>query len=359
MNRERDYTLDLIRVIAAFSVVSVHFFLNIGFYTQIVIGERMYVMVISRTFFMICVPLFVILTGYLMGAKKLSKQYYQGITKTLCIYVLASIACIIYKNQAGITSYNLKQAFLAILDFSGANYSWYVEMYIGLFLLIPFLNLIFSNLDQKKRKLLIVTLMFLTSIPTFTNIYDFGTAEQEQQILPYYWADLWPLTYYFIGCYLREHPLKINWKTASFLAVLVTLVSGSYSFYRSYNTNFVLGIRDSWGNLLNVLLAIFVFYCLLQLKCINKMPEGPKSFIKKLSDFTLGAYLVSYIFDQVFYKVLNNRVPEVFFRMRYYIVIVPLVFICSMLLSSLLNLVYYLICRITGQIRSLYNRQQT
>lgn len=73
MMKKRNINLDIIRSIAVFSVLSVHFFLNNGFYTEIIKGKRMFVMFTMRTAFMICVPLFAILTGYLMNKKILSK----------------------------------------------------------------------------------------------------------------------------------------------------------------------------------------------------------------------------------------------------------------------------------------------
>ena len=73
---KRNLNADLIRCVAVFSVISVHFLLNGGFYKQEVCGIPMLVMCMYRSFFMTCVPLFLILTGYLMGRKKLSKGYY-------------------------------------------------------------------------------------------------------------------------------------------------------------------------------------------------------------------------------------------------------------------------------------------
>lgn len=353
--KERDYSLDIIRLFAAFSVPSIHFFLNNGFYKETINGAEYYFMCIMRSFFMISVPLFIILTGYLMGHKSLSKKYYPGITKILAIYVLASISCIIYENFTEKTSYDLKHAVFAILNFSGAKYSWYIEMYIGLFLLIPFLNLIFLNLDKKGRLILIATLLFMTSLPTFVNIYNFdidnwwihpASDNSLQKLLPFWWTGLWPLTYYFIGSYLKEHPPKFNWKFCFPLMILLTIASGSFSFYRSYGAEFVWGMWQSWYSLLNILLSSLVFFCLLQIKCINKAPNAIKYIIKYLSDLTLGAYLVSYIFDSEFYKILIKQVPDMPDRMKYYIVIVPMVFICSMLLAALLNLIYYLMGRI-------------
>lgn len=363
MEEKRDYSLDIIRIFATFTVLSVHFFLNNGFYQETIGGPKFYFMCIIRNFFMICVPLFLLLTGYLMGKKTLSKKYYLGITKTLSIYVLASIACIIYRKSVGQTDYDLKHALFAILDFSGAAYSWYIEMYIGLFLLIPFVNLIFQNLDQKGRKILIATLLVLTSIPTFVNIYNFdmenwwlnpSSDATYQKILPFWWPGIWPLTYYFIGNYLREHPPKFNWKVYFPILILLTLATGSFNYYRSLNSTYIWGMWQGWYGLLDVIISSMVFFCLLQLKGVNNMPSAIKRFIKMLSDFTLGAFLVSYIFDQAFYQILNSKIPDMPDRLKYYIVIVPAVFVCSMFLSALLNLIYYIFNRIIYKVKSYF-----
>ena len=51
-------------------------------------------------------------------------------------------------------------------------------MYIGLFLLIPFLNAMWRGLKGQKQKiLLIATLLALTTLPSLFNIYDWHTPE--------------------------------------------------------------------------------------------------------------------------------------------------------------------------------------
>ena len=48
--KNRDYSLDCIRIFALFTVVSVHFFLNSGFYQRPVVGISMLVQCIIRSF---------------------------------------------------------------------------------------------------------------------------------------------------------------------------------------------------------------------------------------------------------------------------------------------------------------------
>ena len=64
--KERNINLDLIRCVAVIFVISVHFCLNSAFYEVTCSGMRMLIMYILRTAFITCVPLFLMLTGYLM-----------------------------------------------------------------------------------------------------------------------------------------------------------------------------------------------------------------------------------------------------------------------------------------------------
>lgn len=148
--KNRNLNLDLIRCVAILSVLSVHFFLNNGFYGEVMLGERMYIATIMRQGFMICVPLFIMLTGYLMHRKQISLRYFVGIKRVLMVYVLCTICILIYKI------FGLKEK-LSALDMifnitSYQQYSWYIEMYIGLFLLIPFLNVLYRSLSGKREK---------------------------------------------------------------------------------------------------------------------------------------------------------------------------------------------------------------
>lgn len=199
MQGKRNGSLDLIRIVALFCVVSVHFLWNSGYYNEVVFGKRMYVMTLMYAVFMICVPLFIILTGYLMCNKQWNLGYYLGIKRTAGIYVLASIVCIVFKKYILGMDYSIGSSVLGILDFSGANYAWYVEMYLGLFILIPFLNLIYANLQKQGKIALLFSLLFLTALPSVINNYNLGggnirdvflTITKRNKIIPNFWVSI-------------------------------------------------------------------------------------------------------------------------------------------------------------------------
>lgn len=339
--KKRDANLDLIRCLAVFCVISVHYFLNCGFYQEPMIGQRMYIMMVMRTFFMICVPLFVLLTGYLMSKKELSVSYYFGIVKTLGIYVGACLACNAYKMIFLKTNMFIKDIFISITDFSAAPYSGYINMYIGLFVLIPFLNLIYKGLESKRRKqIAIISLLFCTTLPSVLNIY--------VKLVPTYWLAVYPLTYYFIGAYLKEYDLNISLKKNAVLIVLSVLTFATFNYFFNYGDKFKWGVYCDWGSLENLVDSILVFIFLKHLN-LGNLPKWIKKVILFISNLALGIYLVSWIFDNYAYAKLNAMVPFTPHKLEYYIVMVLFVFACSMLLSFILDVLYRVLSKIFGK----------
>jgi len=234
MYKERNYSLDLIRSFAVFSVISVHFFMNTGYYKIPLEGEKLLLMTIARSFFMVCVPLFAMLTGYLQNKKTVCRKYYTGIFRILVMYLLASLACLLFRHAIGedFTIYNIINE---ISGYTMAPYGWYVEMYLGLFLLTPFLNVLWNHLEDKKQKhYLILTMIILTTLPSICNILHFDEynspngAPTYLKLLPFWWKGMWPATYYFLGCYTHEFHTKT--KKNSYVACN----TAPYNSYRNF-----------------------------------------------------------------------------------------------------------------------------
>lgn len=335
---------DLIRCVAVYSVSSVHFLLNSGFYSQPVEGIPMLVMCMYRSCFMVCVPLFLLLTGYLMWEKQLTGKYYRGILKTVEIYVLVSLITLLYKKFAQGKDMTVGSAILDILDYKAAGYAWYIEMYFGLFLIIPFLNGAYHSLSTKRGKqILVVTMISLTMLPKMLNNFNFTTdgwwaspslSESYNGLVPGFFTAMYPLTYYFIGAYLREYGCSLRrWKNV-LLFLFAVAAFGAYNFYRSDGQDFVWGSNNTWGGE-NLITAVLLFIFLM-----NLHPDRWKSWIQaalvQISKVSLALYLLSWIFDQEIYSVFKALVPEVQARWKYVIPVVPSVFLCSFLAAFVL-----------------------
>ena len=380
--KKRNMNADLIRCVATYSVISVHFLLNSGFYYFPTVGTDMYIMSLMRACFMVCVPLFMILTGYLMWQKKLTKGYYKGLWKTVEIYVLASIACLLFKKYVQGEDVTLQSAVLAILDFSGANYAWYIEMYIGLFLIIPFLNGAYHSFEEtgkersvdaadcgenaediknegkRRKQILVLTMIFMTMLPKILNNFDFVTegwwlspslSTTYTKLIPSFFTGMYPITYYFIGMYLREYGCDLPRLANILLFVLTVFIFGSYNFYRSDGQDFVWGSNSTWGGE-NLITATLLFIFLLHLHPDRWWWPIRKALVQ-ISRVSLGLYLLSWIFDKIIYADFLERVPDVLERWKYYPAVVLTVFACALTASLLM---YLLRDAVHAVVRSVY-----
>lgn len=323
--RERDTNLDLIRALAAFLVLSVHFFLNNGFFQEPVVGRTMLMACMVRMAFMTCVPLFMLLTGYLCRHKVLTGRYYLGLVRIVLTYVLCGLVCQGVRLARG-EALSLAQRVKGLLDFSATPYGWYVEMYIGLFLLIPFLNVLWKALEGRgARKALVVTLLALTTLPAMTN---FSVA-----VLPDWWVNVYPLTYYFLGAYFAEYPVKLSWPLG-LLGLAGAVALGGVGAYLCAGGE-VLGwsaTLDWYGP--TVVLSACLLFLLLRRVPVNGGPGWLKWLLKKGSELSLAIYLLSWCFDTAFYPVLTRQVPTLAQRLPWYFVIVPAVYLCSALAAQ-------------------------
>ena len=349
---KRNTALDITRLYALLCVICVHFFLYNGFYDIPCDGWKMYLACCLRCSFMVCIPLFLLLTGYLMSGKTLTKKYFTGIDKTLGVYVLASIVCLLMKK------YFFEMSYVSVFDifnFTAATYGWYVEMYIGLFLMIPFLNLIYRGLNGKKQKLLLIGIFTaLTLLPSVINIYDLRTpgafadpsiSQMYYHLIPRFWVTLYPVTYYFIGAFLREYPVRMKTPRKLALYAVSLLLFASFAFYRSGSGTFDSGTWQNWESLLLMPLGVSVFILLTGLET-SGMPSGLRRFLAEAADVSFGAYLLSCVFDKLFYTYLDGKLSGFFARLPYFPVVFA-TFALSLLASFSVTTVYSLL-RSTG-----------
>lgn len=168
---------------------------------------EMFALGMGQTLFTTNVCLFMMLTGYLNINKKPCKSYYKGGIRVLVSYLLFSVLTIAFRKYYLGEGLSWGQWLMKITDFSAIPYGWYIEMWIGLFLLTPFLNILWRGVDGKRNRLLLIaTLFVMTALPDFTNRYG-------MYLSPGYWRTAaYPLLYFFLGCYVREYQPMVNRK---------------------------------------------------------------------------------------------------------------------------------------------------
>ena len=312
--RERDYGLDLTRAAAAVLVLAVHFFMNSGFYDEPLQGAGMALESVLRMACMTCVPLFMVLTGYLCIGKKWKKGYYRGLIPVLLTYLLTAAVCLAFRVAWQQEQLTLLGAVRAVFDFSAAPYGWYVEMYVGLTLLTPFINLSLKQLSTKGLLGFSAVLLFLSALPGLT----------PWVVVPSFWKFLYPVSFYVLGAIFRRVQPKINPLlgfaaafTSAFLMGAVTVLSTDGTFSDAMTWSF--------GDLGMVIVSVGLFVGMYRLK----FPNGLGKFLAFAATGSYGAYLLSHLLDAQFYKFVMPWRREGRFLLIFLCVTVP-IYIASM-----------------------------
>jgi len=350
-NRSRDPGLDILRCIALLGMAVGHFCHHTGFFNETMTGGWMLLGAALRSAAKVTVPVFLMLTGYLVTTKNTGVKYYIRIVRVLFIYVLSSILCSLFKVFVLKESLSVLGALRKMVEFDGTTYEWYIEMYIGLFLLTPLLNILYDGLTtQKQKKILVFTLLFLTTMPRMLNVYcldDPGwwlrpsSSKNYASLVPDMWGSLYPIAHFYLGRYLREYPIKLeSWKLFV-LSLAAFAFGGLYNFYRSYGSTFVFGPWQENGSALYTLQAVLRFAFFTSLN-YERMSERVRRFFAWGSDLTLGAYLVSWIFDMIVYGKLNSYGMSMDRKMLWLPVTVLTVLVCSFVLSQVIDWLYRL-----------------
>ncbi|MBD5081001.1 MAG: acyltransferase family protein [Ruminococcaceae bacterium] len=346
---ERNETLDIIRIISLLCINGVHFFVNSGFYSAPVEGGEMMLMCVFRSLFLICVPMFLMLSGYLMNQKAPSKKYFWGITKTIIIYFLCSVVFSLFLKFVQGEEMTLKIFITNLFGFEGTKYAWYIEMYLGLYLIIPFLNIIFNNLKDKKQALYLLGALFaVCMLPSFVNIFRFeeaewwldpGSSKEYFQILPQWWDRLYPIFFYFLGAYLSKYKPALPVVANAALLICSVVFDGAFSFYRSMGHSYVWGDWNSNTSPTTALTAFLTFSLLLNFK-FKKKSKSRSSLLKLMSDSCIFAFLLSGIFDLYLYDIFKAKIPEVQDRFAYAPLMILTVYICSLCSGIVVNVLY-------------------
>ena len=343
----RSSGIDIIKIFAAIMVIMVHFFYHTAFYTSIPITGTEFIFPLSVFWTSYtCVPLFMISTGYLMNKKTLSKGYYKSMIKVIVLYLLCSTICLIYRKNYGFDP-NGWEILRGYLRYTHSDYAWYVEQYIVMLLLIPFLNAAWNGLTSRKHHAaLLATVIFLFSVaPVFFIGFDL-----EKQIRPFpeYMTNCYPIAYYYLGCYIKKYPPRKDLSNKLFafslyLAAILFLAVTSY--YQSQNN------EDQYFHSYH-----FFNYCsypvfaastgiFLMLFDINIKILPIRRILAFISETTLLTYLLSYIFDLKYYGEFDMKYeyPHFMLRFRHMHEIVPKIYFLS-LLSSIGVLIFYKLC---------------
>lgn len=327
MPKQRFAGLDIIRSIAILFVIIIHSIAILGTMDKLTLSYSWELNVLIRYTALSCVPLFLLLSGYLQCGKKLERKFYTSLIPIILSYVAISIMDIaVQKYYLGI-DISLSQSIRGLFDFTANSYAWYVEMFIGLFLLIPFLNIIWNNLKtNRQRLLLIAVLLLLTSLPSFFK--SFIVMGTKLDIIPDYWEAIYPVTYYFIGAYIKLIKPKLNvFANIGLLIVSVAIPSYMCWIFTKQTGEYAWYVCNSYACITTGFTAVCIFLLFYSIKG-NPFTSA---ILKEISVCSFEMYLFSNIVDKIVYK--NLDIP----MWRGILTVFAASYICARILRLLLH----------------------
>ena len=314
---KRNINIDIIKVLALFLVIGVHFFLYTGYNsTSFVYSYFSLPFIAIRNICMTCVHLFIIVTGYLNKDKTWNKTYYLNIFRIYLIYSI-TILLLTFIDLEYKINFNLFKTFLVnMLNFR--FYGWYINMYIGLMLVAPIFNIAFKTMSEQIRKYAVFNIILNIKYSILANS------------LPNWWYYSWPLIYYMIGLlFAYDKTFVIDFFKRTKLIFLMTLITSSFLY-------FILNIHTEttlYANIFIVILSILIFSYFINMNTSTSILYTLKPYIIYISNNTLLAFLLSYIVDTYVYPKILYRIVSVNIRLT----LLPLIVIVNFLLTILIT----------------------
>lgn len=328
MNKERNISLDITRIIAVLAVVMIH--TNVKFVTSYnTATPEFFWGNIFDSISRIGVPLFVMISGALMldenrniSIKSLFLKNIKNIAFLLIFWsvLYSCIYNIVFPLSKG-ESLSFKRIVSSML--LGHYHMWYLYMIIGLYLITPFLREFIS----KKNKNLILLFFAVSVLTQFSqpilnalsllwNDVIYFVKFIEKFRLDFFGGFI---TYYIIGWYLTNIKIKKKWSfyCMGFFSLLITVL------YVQITKDYSNGYSNM--NLLILLYSVAVF---IALNCGKKWtPDSRlKNIIEVLSKLSFGVYIVHPLFLTVFRKMFGYTKAPLQYILICYVVVTILSF---------------------------------
>lgn len=324
---KRETGIDIIKALATLFVVCVHFYLSCGYYQAFIATPKMYIMTFCRWGFMTAVPLFLMSTAYFKSRKTISKSHYMSLVPIIITYVVLCTIRMVVENSAYGKIHSFSSGVKSLLTYQSA---WYVGMYIGLMLMCPFLNMVWNACDKKQHQILVLSFVAVTMVYPIVGY-----------IFPSYFQLIYPITYYYMGIYIKEYQPKVNKIALVFIILGCTLVNTLITILSAKGGPYVPGILAAVDNGQNALTIAIAAVCIFLLFYDVDIKNGVvATLFRSASNCSLEIYLLQAAFNAIIYTYVGRRVSGAENYFWLFFVTVPASFTLSWIAASIYKFLY-------------------
>ena len=283
--QERNYGIDLLRLVSMYMVVVLHVLGCGGILDSCdKFSSNYYTAWLLETAAYCSVDIFAMITGYVMVNSRFN--YFKIIPLWLTVSFYGAVTLILFRYVP-----YLHQLYeVCKIDFIKATFFpavtrqyWYFTGYFCLFFFIPFINRCISHLSQKEFLILCLTIIILFSVVPLFFIGAFALGGGYNQ-----W---WLISMYFIGAYLKLYPIIITKAKCLLIYVISTLCA----WFAGYVLKSLSGVNEemSWFvDFTSVFMVIQSGALLLLFSQINIKSKGLQKAILFFSSLAFSVYLI-------------------------------------------------------------------
>lgn len=173
MEKKRNSSLDLLKIIAMILIIAHHYYVHGGF-DAVNVGNiskgRVFLEQVSMYGSWSC-DLFALITGfYMIGTCEDGKKRLRKIIKLLVEIYFYAILIFVILTYLGLATFSFTNILHVIFPILWGN--WYIIAYLLFYLLVPYINPLLNQLSEKDyRKLLLIMFICWSVVPTLTQLY--------------------------------------------------------------------------------------------------------------------------------------------------------------------------------------------
>lgn len=284
--KERDANLDLLRIVSMLLIIFLHSIDHSGVLEQAEVSSSLVYFYVRFTYALcqVCVNCYVMLSGYYLVHSKFRLQKLAALWMETVFYSFVLKLLFMFTGQEAISVGSLISCFFPIIT---GRY-WFITIYVGLYLVSPFLNKLIHAMNRKEHAILNICLFVLFSLwsslyPSIAGMNSGGG-----------WGLAWFVVLYLAAAWFRlyytpKHKPVIL--LGIFLLIPLLMAAGQVAA-KAVGIGIVQNIISNWFRYDSapaylMTIVLFTAFLNIQIKC-DHISKG----ICSVAPLTLGVYLI-------------------------------------------------------------------
>ena len=329
---EKNNNIEVLRIIAMLMIIAGHAIGHGNIFDSFTpSGINYYLVEFFDVVFNVATNVYVAISGYLLCEKQFKINRAFGLWLQVFFYAVSIYLVLIFTN---IIDFSAEGLIKALLPISGNQY-WFARVYLGLYLFMPFLNLLIKAMSKKQYQYVLILSTILFSLwPSFIPFARTLNSEGGNSII-------WFCVLYLFAAYIRKYEIKFK--------KIGYLIFGTVSFFVfSFISEILIGyISEKIGfggrgtSIFTTFSSFPMLFGSMGILCIAINAPQINKFQKVIQYFSASAFSVylihdnKYIRDIIWNKLKISELANRCYILPYIIIVSVLIFVACAMIDKL------------------------